>query len=152
MHYTITDLLTGAKDMATSVFGKKSEYIISFTKESDGLWYVDYPNWPFDHHNLLMVAGADKLCELLSYDGKHTRVKVVPTDKRKDGVQNQDIDKEFELVQGEHGLTEGSHYSVGLNPFQSLGGRIWLCPVTLFVLGQYPKYMYVTKLNKETNN
>ena len=40
--------------MAKSVFGKKKEYQLLFNREEDGLWYIDYPNWPFDHHNLLI--------------------------------------------------------------------------------------------------
>ena len=65
MQYTISDLLHGARVMSRSVFGQKDEYTIKFNHEDDGLWYVDFPNWPFDHHNLLMVAGADKLCAFL---------------------------------------------------------------------------------------
>ena len=34
-----------------------------FNKEADGDWYIHFPNYPFSHHNLLMVAGADLLCE-----------------------------------------------------------------------------------------
>ena len=68
MQYTIRDLLHGAKAMSKSVFGQKDEYQIKFNHEDDGLWYVDFPNWPFDHHNLLMVAGADKMCAFLSDD------------------------------------------------------------------------------------
>ncbi|MBQ9585404.1 MAG: hypothetical protein IJR20_05325 [Muribaculaceae bacterium] len=66
------------------MFGKQSEYQLKFNNEDDGLWYVDFPNWPFDHHNLLMVAGADKLCDFLSDDGKTTHVDVIPCSKRKD--------------------------------------------------------------------
>ena len=82
MDYTLADL-TKAVSMFKNV-EKKEEYIISFTKEDDGLWYVDYPNWPFDHSHLQMVSGADKLCELLSYDGKHTRISVIPSKEDKD--------------------------------------------------------------------
>ena len=60
MNYSISDLVNGARTMAHSVFGKRDEYHPQFNHEEDGLWYVDFPNWPFDHHNLLMVAGADK--------------------------------------------------------------------------------------------
>lgn len=147
MNYTIKDLMVGAKKMAHSVFGKKKEYVISFTKEDDGLWYVDFPGWPFDHHNLLMVAGADKLCEHLSYDGKHTKVSVRPTNDRRLYCQSSNMNEYFELVRGEHGLTEGATYQVNLNSFKEHGAHIWLCPVTLFVLGKYPKYMYIKKLD-----
>ena len=98
MDYSITDLMKAASMMSKKYFGRQDEYTISFTKEDDGCWYVDYPDWPFDHHNLMMVEGADDLCEILSYDGTHTKIK-------------------------------------------------GLCPVTLFVLGQYPDYMWIKPMN-----
>lgn len=82
MNYTITDLTLGAKAMAKSVFGKKKEYQLQFNHEEDGLWYINYPNWPFNHHNLLMVNGADALCAFLSDDDKFTRVSVIPSKER----------------------------------------------------------------------
>ena len=47
------------------------------------------------------------------------------------------------LVQGEHSLTGGSFYTVTELP--GFERDIWLCPVTLFVLGRYPKYLYIKK-------
>lgn len=84
MNYSMRDLLTGAQVMSKSVFGQKKEYTIQFNHEEDGLWYVDFPNWPFDHHNLLMVAGADQMCAFLSDDDKNTWVNVIPTNKEED--------------------------------------------------------------------
>ena len=47
------------------------------------------------------------------------------------------------LVQLDYSLTGGSTYQVtGLEGFER---DIWLCPVTLFVLGRYPRYIYVKK-------
>jgi hypothetical protein len=40
-------------------------------------------------------------------------------------------------------LTGGSIYTVTDLP--GFERDIWLCPVTLFVLGRYPKYIYVKK-------
>ena len=137
MKYSIKTLLTGAQKMAKSVFGKKKEYHIQFNHEDDGLWYVDYPNWPFDHHNLMMVAGADEMCAFLSDDDKNTYVSVIPTNKEEDHPGY------AKLIQQEYSLTGGSTYKVtGLEGFDK---DIWLCPVTLFVLGEYPKYLYVKK-------
>jgi hypothetical protein len=137
MTYSISDLLCGAQTIATSVFGKQSEYHLKFNKEDDGLWYVDFPNWPFDHHNLMMVAGADELCAHLSDDGLETRVKVMPSTKRKH------IEGYAELRRLDHSLTGGAHYEVlGIDGFTR---KIWLCPVTLFVLGTYPAYIYLKK-------
>ena len=56
--------------MSQSVFGRRDEYHLQFNHEDDGQWYVDFPSWPFDHHNLMMVAGADKLCQFLSDDDR----------------------------------------------------------------------------------
>ncbi len=137
MNYTISDLLTGARVMSKSVFGRKKEYQLKFNHEEDGLWYVDFPNWPFDHHNLLMVAGADKLCAFLSDDDKEAKVLVRPSNKKLD------LDGYAELIQKDHSLTGGSTYEV--RNLDGFNRDIWLCPVTLFVLGKYPKYMYVKK-------
>lgn len=138
MHYTLKDLTQGAKIMANRVFGKKKEYHLKFNHEEDGLWYIDYPNWPFDHHNLLMVEGADDLCAYLSDDNKYTKVSVIPSSKE------EKHEGYFKLSQVSSGLTSGSTYEVqGLEGFTQ---NIWICPVTLFVLGEYPKYIYVKKL------
>lgn len=137
MQYTIQDLLKGAQAMSRSVFGMRDEYQIKFNHEDDGLWYVDFPNWPFDHHNLLMVNGADEMCAFLSDDDITTEVLVRPSSKR---LQ---LEGYAELVQKEHSLTGGSTYEV--RNLEGFNRDIWLCPVTLFVLGRYPKYMYVKK-------
>lgn len=138
MNYSISDLTHGAKEMAKSVFGKKKEYHLQFNHEEDGLWYIDYPNWPFDHHNLLMVSGADKLCAFLSDDDKYCRVSVKPSKKR------QELEGYFELEQLDSGLAAGATYQV--NGLQGFNRTVWICPVTLFVLGCYPQYIYVKKL------
>jgi len=138
MTYSISDLVKGAQTMAHSVFGKRDEYHLQFNREDDGLWYVDFPNWPFDHHNLLMVAGADKLCAYLSDNDKFAHIDVVPSSRERD-----DLPGYAKLIQKEHSLTGGSTYQVtGLPGFER---DIWLCPVTLFVLGNYPKYLYIKK-------
>jgi len=131
----INQILKGTKIISNSVFNKQQEYKLRFVHEDDNCWYVDLPEWPFDHHNLMMVAGADKLCAFLSSDDKDVKVSVIPSDKPLT------IDGYAELKQKDYGLTEGSTYDVlNLEGFQR---DIWLCPVTLFVLGRYPKYIYV---------
>lgn len=124
--------------MSQSVFGRRNEYNLQFNHEDDGCWYVDFPGWPFDHGNLMMVAGADDLCDYLSDDGKVARVTVVPSKKPLD------LPDHACLIQGKHSLTGGSHYRVTRLPGFRMD-EIWLCPVTLFVLGQYPKYLYIKK-------
>lgn len=140
MSYSISDLLHGAQVMASSVFGRRNEYSLQFNHEDDGCWYVDFPGWPFEHGNLQMVAGADKLCAFLSDDDKFAYVDVIPASDEEDHPGY------AKLVQQEHSLTGGSTYHVtGLDGFDR---DIWLCPVTLFVLGRYPKYLYIRKSNR----
>ncbi len=138
MNYTINDLVNGAKGIARSVFGKKKEYRLQFNHEEDGLWYIDFPGWKFEHHNLLMVGGADAMCAFLSDDGKVTRVSVIPA---KESAPHEGY---FELQQLDSSLTGGSTYKV--NGLEGFTRNIWICPVTLFVLGEYPKYIYVKKI------
>lgn len=137
MDYSLKDLKNAASLIQKSVFGKKSEYELKFNHESDGRWYVDFPGWLFDHYNLMMVAGADDLCAHLSDDNVETRVKVIPAKKQ------EEHDGYAELCRLEHSLTGGAYYEVrGIEGFSK---KIWLCPVTLFVLGKYPAYIYLKK-------
>lgn len=138
MHYTIKDIKNATQAITKSILGKKKEYHLQFNHEEDGLWYIDFPSWKFDHHNLLMVNGADELCAFLSDDNKFTKVSVISSKERKE------IKGYFELEQLSSGLTTGSTYKV--NHLDRFTRNIWICPVTLFVLGEYPKFIYVKKL------
>lgn len=137
MDYSMKDLMNAASLIQKSVFGKKSEYQLRFIHEADDCWYVDFPDWPFDHHNLMMVAGADDLCAYLSDDDIETCVNVIPATKR------QKHEGYAELERLDYSLTGGAHYEVhGIGGFTK---NIWICPVTLFVLGNYPAYIYIKK-------
>ena len=146
--YNLENLLKGAQDMAKSVFGKKEEYIISFTKEDDGLWYGDYPNWTFDHSHLQMVRGADKLCELLSYDGKHTKVEVMIADSEKEELEMNRTHQHTDImaVREDYSITGGANYKASACDYRKITPKFWLCPVTLFILGHYPKYLRIRGL------
>ena len=135
MNYTLSDLVNATREISKSFFNKKQEYELTFNHESDGYWYIDFPNWKFNHHNLMMVAGADDLCEFLSSDNISITLNVVPSKKELE------LDGYYKLEQKDCSLTGGSTYSVtNINGFEK---DIWLCPVTLFVFGEYPKYLYI---------
>lgn len=140
-------IVKGVSKLIKSISNKRRVYYLHFTKEDDNKWYIDLPDWPFDHHNLMMVAGADDLCEAFSHDGKHTKVSVIPSKEDKD-IQSHDINERFQLKRTEWGLTEGATYQVQINQFKKFGAFIWLCPVTLFLLGEYPEYLYIKTLMK----
>ena len=115
----------------------RKEYHLKFNHEDDGNWYIDIPNWPFFHHNLMMVSNADKLCAHFSEDDKVSKVHVIKSDER--------LSQEGYLELERSDIGYGADYKVNDTaiPFD----KIWLCPVTLFVLTEYPKYLYVKKDN-----
>lgn len=115
---------------------KKREYTLNF-KEEDDKWYIDIP-WPGKKDNLEMVFGADRL---LSYLGKgKVSISVVPSKKDKQ------LDGYFKLSRLAYKWTNGAFYKVEGIPFKE---EIWICPVTLCVLGYYPKYLYIKCLTKQ---
>lgn len=121
---------------------KNNVYHFKFIKESDGKWYYYFPQWPFAHHNLMMVAGADNLCEMLSDGNGHTSVEVIISDDK------EDLPDYIELEKTNSSLTGGADYDVHSDEFSKFANRntLWLCPVTLFVFMHYPNYIYVKKI------
>ena len=125
---------------------RKSVLNVSFTKESNGRWYVDFPNWPLYHDMLEMVAGADDLLDLLNDGSNHVRLKV--------STKNLFEENTIKLKEVHSALTKGAFYTVETplegweNIYSSRKKQLWLCPVTLTVLGQYPKYIYIKENSK----
>lgn len=115
---------------------RKKQYRLSFVHDAnDGIWYIDMP-WPGDRHNLAMVAGSNKLLDYLCEEGKsYVTVDVLPRKKQEEHSGY------FVCEQVDASLLGGSTYKVhGLKDFDR---EIWICPVTLCVLGCYPKYIYI---------
>lgn len=145
-NYSATQLLGWAKILAKSTFGKKSSYTLSFEQDPDGKWYVVFPGWPLDRSHLEMVAGADDMLTLLDTSHKHlVTVSAIPA-KEKEVHEGY-----IQLTCIKSSLTGGAFYTVqGLqgwdtNPHAIREKELWLCPVTLCVLGHYPKFIYVRK-------
>lgn len=91
----------------------------------------------FAHHNLAMVGGADKLCSYLA-DGKQTvRVEVIAC-KHPLPLSGYGF-----LIKTYCNLFYGADYDA--TGFENFHRSVWICPVTLIVMGRYPKYIYVKK-------
>lgn len=118
----------------------RGEYTLTFVQDPDGRWYIDMP-WDGNRANLEMVAGSDDLLSFLDTEGCHrVTLHVVPSESPIK-VEGYKI-----LRQLDKSLTGGSHYDATDIPgFQY--NRIWICPVTLCVLGRYPKYIYIRKIS-----
>lgn len=123
---------------------RKADIKVSFTKESNGRWYVDFQNWPLSHDNLEMVAGADDLLDILNNGTNHVSLQVY-TKRPKE--------YDIELKKVHSALTKGAFYTLEtpLNGWEKSNSvrrkQLWLCPVTLTVLGQYPQQIYLNKYN-----
>ena len=116
-------------------FFRKNVYHIHFIKVKN-LWYCDIPNWPkafFD--NAQMVGGAARLLEIIAKGKDEVTLEVAFKDKHLNGSAN-GYNKARRTA---YALTRGAFYDVMALDFMS---DIWICPVTLFVLGKYPEYMY----------
>ncbi len=117
----------------------RGEYTLTFVQDPADRWYIDMP-WDGSRANLEMVAGADALLSHFDTDGDHrVTIHVVPSETPKE------VSDHIELRQLDKSLTGGSHYDATTVPGFRVR-QLWICPVTLCVLGCYPKYLYIKNL------
>lgn len=102
---------------------------LTFIKE-DNKWYIDLPNWIGPKSALLMVGGASDILEEFSSK--------LEADILKLKVSTKDIISSYILTRRNYTITGGAYYD-----FKG-EGDVWLCPVTLFVFGKYPKLISFT--------
>lgn len=116
---------------------------VPFVNEN-GLWYYDSPEYLAEYGqeskgNLLMVAGADILLDILAQGRDRVVVDVNLEPVKGTGVITcikQTID-DPDRVAGATYLANGSKF---------FDFNFWLCPVTLYVLGEYPEVMYFKQI------
>lgn len=124
-----------------AIIFKKGKYILSFERIGDR-WYVVFPNWPLSHDNLEMVAGADDMLNLLSNGESIVKLEIVINSKPSTVGY-------YALYKTYSSLTGGAHYiadKVGGWDTSAIKKQLWLCPVTLTVLGHYPNRILFKKL------
>jgi hypothetical protein len=146
---------------------RKKHYKLHFIAENDPpikRWYYDFKYWGFDKANLEMVAGADSLCELYAKGNNEVTVDIIAT---KHLLDQKDM-KNYDLFVGEKFIIDGqTHqgtiiksqldkylygrdytnikyvFDKNINRDKTIITRMWICPVTLFVLGRYPNFIYI---------
>lgn len=144
--YSLIQLIGWAWILLKSILGRKQQYVLSFEQDYDGKWYVVFPGWPLDRSHLEMVAGADDMLDMLDKEHK-CLIKVIAIPTRSKEIRKGNV----QLTCIKSSLTGGAFYTVqGLkrwgNPNAIREKELWLCPVTLCVLGHYPNYIYVEKV------
>ena len=97
--------------------------------------------WPGDRYNLAMVAGSNHLLTFLDTK-KENRVRVLVRQSKK---KQTSMNGYFECVKQYSGLFAGATYKV--NGLEGFTKEIWICPVTLTVLGHYPQYIYIKQMS-----
>lgn len=115
-------------------------YDVAFTKIGRK-WYCEVPGFPkelFEH--TLMVGGAANLLEYYSRGDSKIVAKIKIANEMED---NQYCG--FRLYKDSSTLTGGAFYK---DPSGFFNEEFWLCPVTLFLLGKYPKRILIYKINK----
>lgn len=132
---------------------RKKHYRLHFVAERDSVvkrWYYDFPHWGFSHSNLEMVAGADGLCEMYSNGKDDVMVDIIASkvELNPDEYGEYDEYRRYEYI----GMSTGASYINKTSKIFTIDGKfeekeqittMWICPVTLFVLGRYPLYIYI---------
>lgn len=110
----------------------KESINVSF-KRINNTWYCDIPGWPEEYFaNTMMVTDAHTLLCRLSPDANYITLKVKCHSTASENATNV---LEKIATNGSNEVTGGAIYKMG-----DLD-HIWLCPVTQFVLGGFPKFI-----------
>ena len=120
----------------SGIFSKSErEYELTFVQDPDGRWYIDIP-WDGNRSNLEMVAGSDRLLSHIAKGDNKVTLQVI--------LDYIDDDNGYIILDRfEHSLAGGASYTVSNAEFKE---PIWICPVTLCVLGRYPKKIYFKRI------
>ena len=133
------DILNNFKTIHSFISGifskSEREYELTFVQDPDGRWYIDIP-WDGNRSNLEMVAGSDKLLSHIAKGDNKVTLQVILD-------HLYDYNDYIILDRFEHSLAGGASYTVSNSEFKE---PIWICPVTLCVLGRYPKTIYFKRI------
>lgn len=133
------DILNNFKTIHSFISGifskSEREYELTFVQDPDGRWYIDIP-WDGNRSNLEMVAGSDKLLSHIAKGDNKVTLQVILD-------YLNDYNDYIILDRFEHSLAGGASYTVSNAEFKE---PIWICPVTLCVLGRYPKKIYFKRI------
>ncbi len=101
-------------------------------------WFVDLPEWKGSRYDLQMVMGADSFLDILSQGESEKYV----------ALSDEPFDGCYELIFVGLGRIEGPEIGEGawykLENYLGIDFRLqmWLCDVTKFVFGDFPRKIY----------
>lgn len=112
---------------------------LKFYKESDNRWYVDLPEWTGSKAELEMVDGADNMLEYMA-EGEG-QVWLVLSEQE---FENAD---KLEFLRLATEIENGAFYKLDKYRGIKIGLEMWLCDVTKFVFGDFPKTIFLSATN-----
>lgn len=101
--------------------------IFTFIKE-ENRWYVDLPEWEGSKADLEMVCGADEMLETISNGINSVKLLISLNPLEKNDI--------ILTLNDELECHSGAYYKHNIND-------IWLCDVTKFIFGYFPKIIYI---------
>jgi len=107
-----------------------------FIKENNK-WYIDLPNWIGSKSSLQMVAGADKLLDLIA-KGDDSVLLLVSL-KNYDGANH--------IKKLKNCLFNGANYYCEYYDNIKINHKFWLCNVTKYLFNQFPNNIYFNRIN-----
>jgi hypothetical protein len=125
--------------------------VLSFVKE-DGIWYADLPEFLTNglgtRANLMMVDGADTFLDHLSQNQNRITLLISSQPFRGHQVRMEKIqtglNQELLDLIGHAPVDYGAYYNVTRLNGKHYSHRLWLCPVTEYVFGGYPDFIYAS--------
>jgi hypothetical protein len=98
-----------------------------------GQWFVHLPNYPGNPEDLAMVSGADILCDMIDSEG-FGEITVLMSTEPQDNPAWRGRILDFSEFTGD----EGALYTL-----RDIKLNVWLCNVTKYVFGEFPKTIYI---------
>lgn len=112
---------------------------LKFYKETDNRWYVDLPNWTGTKAELEMVAGADTMLDYMAEDTNEVILCV-----SEEPFEGSD---ELVFLNNADDIGEGAYYKLSIYKGIDINLEMWLCNVTSWVFGKFPKSIFITSIN-----
>jgi len=111
--------------------------ILRFYKEEKDKWYADIIGWTERKSALRMVAGADTLLDMIAKGRDEVYLHF-----SEDEIKDSDV-----LIFKRKTWINGATYQLNHYLGNDIKMKVWLCNVTLHVLGKFPKAIYFKEVD-----
>lgn len=111
---------------------------IIFYKEANSDWFADLPEWEGSKVELQMVSGSDSMLEYMA-EGENKVTTIISTEPLVGA-------NELIFVSKAEDIGSGAYYLMKTYGGIEINLTLWLCDVTLFVFGEFPKVISIIKV------